>query len=245
MKKKKVTLVIEASSTGFGIFGEDFPVTAYGETVEAAKKDLESAIADVLEHYKMERQKPDPALNEGNLEFSFKYDIASIFNHFGMLDATGLAKKMPEDRRSYLDEILDDLFGLRPPSWVLVPQIVETMLHVVATGHVVLIGRGATVVTARLPNVLHVRLIASLAVRIGRVQARHHLTIEEATRLVEKEDRGRRRYARANFHVRLENELLYHLVVNTDHLAFADAAAVIAEAATRYFRRSSGSPRSS
>jgi hypothetical protein len=94
MKKKKVTLVIEASSTGFGIFGEDFPVTAYGETVEAAKKDLESAIADVLEHYKMERQKPDPALNEGNLEFSFKYDIASIFNHFGMLDATGLAKKI-------------------------------------------------------------------------------------------------------------------------------------------------------
>jgi len=33
-------------------------------------------------------------LNGGNLEFSFKYDIASIFNHFGMLDATGLAKKI-------------------------------------------------------------------------------------------------------------------------------------------------------
>jgi hypothetical protein len=26
MKKKKVTLIIEASSTGFGIYGEDFPV---------------------------------------------------------------------------------------------------------------------------------------------------------------------------------------------------------------------------
>jgi cytidylate kinase len=158
---------------------------------------------------------------------------------------TGLAKKMPEDRRSYLDDILDDLFGLRPPSWVLVPQIVETMLHVAAAGHVVLIGRGATVVTARLPNVFHVRLTASLAVRIGRVQARHRMSIEEATRLVEKEDRGRRRYTRVNFHVRLENELLYHLVVNTDHLAFADAAAVIAEAATRYFRRSSDGTRPS
>jgi hypothetical protein len=42
----------------------------------------------------LEGQKPDPALNGGNLEFSFKYDIASIFNHFGMLDATGLAKKI-------------------------------------------------------------------------------------------------------------------------------------------------------
>lgn len=71
MRKKKVTLIIEASSTGFGIFGDDFPVTAYGETVEAAMRDLESAIADVLDHYKKEGQKPDPGLNGGNLEFSF------------------------------------------------------------------------------------------------------------------------------------------------------------------------------
>ena len=52
-----------------------------------------SAIADVLDHYKKEGQRPDPALNRGNLEISFKYDITSIFKHFGMLDATGLAKK--------------------------------------------------------------------------------------------------------------------------------------------------------
>lgn len=94
MKKKKVTLVIEASSTGFGIYGDDFPVTAYGETVEAARIDLDNVIADVLEFYKKEGKEPDPALNGGNLEFIFKYDIASIFNHFGMLDATGLAKKI-------------------------------------------------------------------------------------------------------------------------------------------------------
>lgn len=94
MKKKKVILIIEASSTGFGIYGEDFPITAYGETVEAAKKDLENAIADVLDFCKKEGRTPDPALNNGNLEFAYKYDIASIFDHFGMLDATGLAKKI-------------------------------------------------------------------------------------------------------------------------------------------------------
>lgn len=94
MKKKKVTLVIEASSTGFGIYGDDFPVTAYGDTVEAAKKDLEKAIADVLDFCKKEGRDSDPALNDGNLEFVFKYDVASIFNHFGMLDASGLARKI-------------------------------------------------------------------------------------------------------------------------------------------------------
>ncbi|TDX00545.1 hypothetical protein [Dinghuibacter silviterrae] len=94
MKKKKVILVVEASSTGFGIYGDDFPVTGYGDTVDAAKKDLENAIRDVLDFCKKEGKEPDPALNGGNLEFIFKYDIASIFNHFGMLDATGLAKKI-------------------------------------------------------------------------------------------------------------------------------------------------------
>lgn len=148
-----------------------------------------------------------------------------------------LARKMPEDRRSYLDDVLDDLFGLRPPSWVLVPQVAETMLHLAEAGHVILIGRGATVVTERLRNVFHVRLVASLATRVRRTQLSQHVTAEEARRLIEKEDRGRQRYVRANFHARVDDALLYHIVLNTDQLALDDVAALIAEAALRLFRR--------
>ena len=147
-----------------------------------------------------------------------------------------LAKKMPEDKRSYVDDVLDDLFGLRPPSWVLVPQVIETIMRLAAGGHVVLIGRGATLATEQLPNVFHVRLVASLATRISRVQASHSLTAEEAARFVEHADRGRERYARANFHARIDDELLYHMVINTDRLGYADAAAVIALAATKHFQ---------
>jgi DNA-binding transcriptional ArsR family regulator len=153
-----------------------------------------------------------------------------------------LAKKMPEDKRSYVDDVLDDLFGLRPPSWVLVPQVVETMLHLAEAGHVVLIGRGATLVTARLAKVFHVRLVAQLATRVERVHDSHHLTVEEAAKFVEKEDRGRQRYVRANFHARVDDDLLYHLVVNTDRLSFDDAAALIAEGALRFFQHGSGEP---
>jgi len=46
------------------------------------------------------------------------------------------------------------LFGLRPPSWVLVPQVAETILHLADAGHVILIGRGAAVVTRAMPNVM-------------------------------------------------------------------------------------------
>ena len=71
MKAKKVILIIEASKTGFGIYGEGFPVTAYGNTIEEAKQDLKRVIAEVLEFCKEEGIKPDPALNNGNLEFIY------------------------------------------------------------------------------------------------------------------------------------------------------------------------------
>lgn len=147
-----------------------------------------------------------------------------------------LANKMPEDKRSYVEDVLDDFFGLRPPSWVLVPQVVETMVRLAQAGHVVLIGRGATIVTAHLPNVFHVRLVAPLATRITRVQTSRNLTPEAALKFIAREDRGRRRYARAHFHARLEDDLLYHLVINTERLPFAEAAALIAEGARRHFR---------
>ena len=146
-----------------------------------------------------------------------------------------LAKRMPEDRRTYIDDVMDDLFGLRPPSWVLVPQIVETTLHLADAGRVILIGRGAAVVTARSPNVFHVRLIASLAKRIERVQEQRGLTAEAGAAFVRKEDRGRQRYVRSNFHTRLDDDLLYHLVLNTDRIPCPEAAALIAEAARRSF----------
>lgn len=148
-----------------------------------------------------------------------------------------LAQRMPEDKRSYVEDVLDDLFGLRPPSWVLVPQVIQTIQRLAEAGRVILIGRGATVVTSQLPNVFHVRLVASLATRVKRTELTRGLSSAEAARFVEKEDRGRQRYVRANFNTRLDDDLLYHLVVNTDRMAVDDAAVLIAEAALRYFSR--------
>ncbi len=155
----------------------------------------------------------------------------------------GLARKMPEDKRSYMDDVLDDLFGLRPPSWVLVPQVAETMVHLAEAGRVILIGRGSTVVTAEMPNVFHARLVAPLPVRIERERQFRSLTAEAAAEFVEKEDRGRRRYVKANFHARLEDQLLYHLVINTGRISPVDAAELIAVGARLFFRRGCVEPR--
>jgi hypothetical protein len=148
-----------------------------------------------------------------------------------------LAKFLPEERRSYIRDVMEELVGLRPPSWVVEPLVAESILHLADAGHVILVGRGASVITARMPNVFHVRLIASLAGRIQRVQKQENLSPKEAARFVTSTDRGRGRYVQAYFHGRLDNELLYHLVLNTDLIPPPEAAELIADAAERCFRR--------
>jgi len=83
-----------------------------------------------------------------------------------------------------------------------------------------------------------VRLIGSLAKRIERFQRQNGTTVAAATAFVQREDRGRQRYVKANFHMRLNDDLLYHLVLNTDRIPCDDAARLIAEAAQGSFSRS-------
>jgi hypothetical protein len=147
-----------------------------------------------------------------------------------------LAKFMPEDRRSFIQDVMDELLGLRPPSWVMVPRIAETVLHLAEAGHVILVGRGANFITVRMPNVCHVRLVASLPKRIERVQKANGLTREEAAKFVARTDRGTGRYAKTHFHGHVEDTLLYHLVINTDRIPCSAAARLIAEGARMCFK---------
>jgi len=146
-----------------------------------------------------------------------------------------MGKLIPEERRSYLKDVTDELLGLRPPSWIIGPEIVETVLHLADAGNVILVGRGANLITARMPNVFHVRLIGSLEIRTKRIQNLKSLTAEEAARFVAQQDRARGRYVKAHFHVRLEDPLHYHLVINTNLIPSADAALLIADGARRCF----------
>ncbi|MEJ5238115.1 AAA family ATPase [Limisphaera sp. VF-2] len=140
-----------------------------------------------------------------------------------------LAEHLPEDTAPQLEDILDDLFGLRPDSWTLVQQTAETLLRLAMLGHVILIGRAGAVVAARLPHVLHVRLVAPLEVRVARVQADRKLSRKAAEETVLREDRGRARYWKRYYNADIEDPLLYHLVINTGRLSCDEAVALIVQ----------------
>jgi cytidylate kinase len=148
-----------------------------------------------------------------------------------------LVQFMPEDRVTVLTDMIQEMFGLHPPFWTLVHLTAETILHLAEQGNVILIGRGANLVTSKFDHVFHVRLVGSLAKRVTQIQVTRGLGEKAARDLVHQEDLGRQRYLRKYFHQDFDNPLLYHLVINTDLVSYEDAARLIGEAALHHLRQ--------
>ncbi len=145
-----------------------------------------------------------------------------------------LAQFMPEDRISEMKDTLDEFFGLHPPSWTLVRQTSDTILRLAELGNVILIGRGATILTRKLDYVFHVRLVGSLEKRMQHMQEMQHLGRDAALDIIRREDRGRNRYLKKYFDTNIEDPLLHHLVINTDLVAYEEAARIIADAVLKH-----------
>jgi cytidylate kinase len=151
-----------------------------------------------------------------------------------------LARFMPEDRCPQIEDIMAEVLGLRPPSWTLVHQTVETMLRLAQMGRVILVGRAACVITHKLKNVFHVRLVASWDKRVAHIQQIHHFDAAAAADFVRKSDQGRKRYVQTYFNQHIDNPLLYHMILNTDLVPFDAAARIIGDAVLR--RLAAGAP---
>jgi cytidylate kinase len=146
---------------------------------------------------------------------------------------TRLARLLPEDTISKIDDILAELFDVRPSVETMVRQTTETVLRLAGLGNVILIGRGGNVITAELPHMLHVRLVAPLEKRVEYSHREYHkynLTLDQARKFCLNEDRGRERYLKKYFNTDINDSLLYHMIINTGLVNYDDAAKLIGDA---------------
>jgi cytidylate kinase len=97
------------------------------------------------------------------------------------------------------------------------------------------VGRGAEVITSRLPFVFHVRLVAPLEKRIQHASQYYNLTDEDAAKMIKDADHARRRYLRRYFDADIDDPLLYDVVLNTGRLGLVRTADLIAHAAMRHY----------
>jgi cytidylate kinase len=145
-----------------------------------------------------------------------------------------LERFVTEDARLPVEAIIEEVLRLHPSGWTLAQHTTKTILRLAGLGHVILVGRGASVITARLPNVFHVRLVAPLATRIRHTAEYYHLNEAEAAKFVREHDEGRRRYVRRYFNADIDDPTLYDVTLNTGRFGFARAAEVIAQLALQH-----------
>jgi cytidylate kinase len=147
-----------------------------------------------------------------------------------------IAQFVPEGHKSLLEDTLEDLLGLHPPTELLVRQSSETILSLAEKGNVILVGRGSHVVTSRLATAFHVRLVGSVAKRIERLMAVYDFDYANAREFLKIQDAGKKRYLKDHFKKDIDDPLLYHLIINTDHISYEDAVRFIGDAVISRFK---------
>jgi len=146
-----------------------------------------------------------------------------------------LSNFMDEDKVSNLKNMVNEILG-NPSGWTFVRRMSETILQIARLGKSVIIGRGGSIITSKLPNVFHVRLIAPVDIRAKQVQEAYNLnTYHEALDFLKKEDASRRDYVKTYFLKDIEDPLLYHMVLNTSLLGYEETAELIAGSVMRRF----------
>ena len=146
-----------------------------------------------------------------------------------------ISEFMPEGKYKHLNAVVNELLGLKPAEWTLTHKTTDTILQLARMGNVVIVGRGANIITSKLKNTFHVRLIASLEKRVEHIKSLMELSEEEALNYIKKEDGKRKKYLKSYFHADADDPLLYHMTVNTDLLTHKGAAYLIAEAVVLKF----------
>jgi cytidylate kinase len=128
-----------------------------------------------------------------------------------MIDELNLlgVKPAPEDVQSYL-------------------TAVKTVMEEMATaGDVIIVGRASQIILSDWPGVLHLRVIAPMAVRIGRLAQRQGISPAAARAQAETSDRYHKKYFKDFYHANWDTPEHYDLVINTAKLTAENATDMV------------------
>ena len=95
-------------------------------------------------------------------------------------------------------------------------------------GQTVIVGRGGQAILKDKVGVLHVRIVAPIAVRIKRIMKNTGLSKEDALRLIEDNDKAQAEYLRRFYNINWEDPAIYDMVLNTWKMDISTAAKTIA-----------------
>ena len=143
-----------------------------------------------------------------------------------------------EDKYNHISDAVNELLGVKPSEWTIVHKSTEIILQLARYGKTIIVGRGSNIITSKLPNGFHVRLIAPIEYRLKHVQEVFKFSKPEAMDYIKKEDANRYKYLKSHFFREPDDPTLYHLTINTGLLSYEESAIVIADALIKKFPKS-------
>lgn len=92
MTMKTVALIEKGKDGTFGIYTPDINTTIIGsgETVAEAKDDFQNSLKEIFESYEEEGEELPDELKD--VEFEYKFDIASLFNYYNWINVSKFAQ---------------------------------------------------------------------------------------------------------------------------------------------------------
>lgn len=142
---------------------------------------------------------------------------------------------LAESKYSHINDAVYELLGVKPSDWTLIQKTTETILQIGRMGKAIIVGRGGNVITSKLPNSFHVRLVAPLEKRIEHVRNVFNLSRDKALEYITKEDKSRNHYLKTYYFHNADDMNLYHIILNTGLLSYDEAAKIIAIALMNRF----------
>ncbi|GAB4296506.1 MAG: cytidylate kinase-like family protein [Ignavibacteriaceae bacterium] len=147
-----------------------------------------------------------------------------------------ISNYMKEDKYRHISTTVQELLGLHPGKWTLLHKTTETILQLARMGNVVIVGRAANIITAKLRLGFHVRLVAPLEVRASRIRDRLNCPEREAINYIKEEDAARKNFVKSHFYKNAEDPLLYHMVLNMGLFSHEEAARIIGDCVMEKFK---------
>jgi len=132
----------------------------------------------------------------------------------------------PADRHLLRDSSRHFL-ALSPSGVPFVERIEQGLRAHLATHSAVLVGFGSQALFSDDRDVLHVRVVASLPVRVERVRAQCGIPSEEALRRIAASDRKQQKYVSTVFGGELADPALYHLTLGTTSMTLEEAVETV------------------
>lgn len=137
------------------------------------------------------------------------------------------ADYFPEDKPDEIRAFVAEVLGLHQGVYNTMVKTAETIRRIARAGNAVIVGRGGNLITADIPDAVHIRLVGSQARRI-RHYASHCGTSEaEAAGEVARLDLARKRYIKTHFNKDIDDALHYDMVLNTDDFTNEQAVDVL------------------